>query len=600
MPPHGNFIMPDDAKKRKFDIKLFFWLFKYLKEYKLTFVFSLFLIIGSSILALANPYIMGRGVDKFIMKNDPKGLLTLVIIFLGINIVILLFGYLKTYLMVYLGSKVMYRLRNDIFEHIVRLPKRYFDKTPIGKIMTRVTSDVQALNELLTSGVVVFLGDLLMLAAILVYLFIMNWRLTLILLLSTIPLLILSATIFRRKVVLLYRKQREIIAKINAFLQESIVGITVIQLFNRVKLNKENFKELNEANFTARYKSMLANATFFPFVSFLSVLGKAIIIWYGGLQYLKSNLTLGQIVAFLGYIEMFFRPLRDMSQKYNIFQAAMAASEKIKSIMNEKESAIYNTIDGYKGDIKGKIEFRNVWFAYDDDNYVLKDVSFVIEPGEMVAIVGQTGSGKTTIISLLGRFYDIQKGNIFIDGVDIKEWDILYLRKNLGIVLQDVFLFSGNVKENISLYNESFEDEYIREVINYVNADKFIERLPNELETPILERGKSISAGQRQLLSFARSLAYNPKILILDEATSNIDSETEQYIQEAIEKITKERTSIVIAHRLSTIKKATKIIVIHKGKIREIGTHNELMNKKGIYYDLYQLQYKEQEKYISS
>ncbi|HDS02196.1 MAG TPA: ABC transporter ATP-binding protein, partial [Firmicutes bacterium] len=342
-------------------------------------------------------------------------------------------------------------------------------------------------------------------------------------------------------------------------------------------------------------KVLLVNGTFFPFISFLSIFAKAFIIWFGGVQILKLQLTTGQLAAFLIFIEMFFKPLRELSQSYNIFQAAMAASEKITSIMDEPESVVYSIEGGHQGPLEGTIEFQNVWFAYDEQNWVLKDVSFKIDVGETVAIVGQTGSGKTTIINLIGRFYDIQKGRILIDGIDIREWDISALRRKMGLVLQDVFLFSGNVRENISLYNDQISMDEIQKIVQFVNADKFIDKLPEKYETLIMERGKALSVGQRQLLSFARTLTYQPAVLILDEATANIDSETEKYIQDATLKMTEGRTSIIIAHRLATIKHADRIMVIHRGKLRESGTHDELINQKGIYYDLYQLQYKDQE-----
>jgi len=430
---------------------------------------------------------------------------------------------------------------------------------------------------------------------ILAFLLFKDWILTLVTLLGTIPLLLLGMTIFRKKITVIYREMRSLVARINAFLQESIVGMDIIQLFNRQKTDMKRFQSLNESYYRTTIRALIVNGTFFPFISFLSIFAKAFIIWFGGVQILKMQLTTGQLAAFLIFIEMFFKPLRELSQSYNIFQAAMAASEKITTIMDEPESVVYNVRDGFQGPLDGTIEFQNVWFAYDEENWVLKEVSFKIEKGETVAIVGQTGSGKTTIINLIGRFYDIQKGKILVDGVDIKEWDISALRRKMGIVLQDVFLFSGNVRENISLYNDEISLDEIREIVRFVNADKFIDKLPEKYETLIMERGKALSVGQRQLLSFARTLTYRPSVLILDEATANIDSETEKYIQEATLRMTEGRTAIIIAHRLATIKHAHRIMVIHRGRLRESGTHDDLIRRKGIYYDLYQLQYKDQE-----
>ena len=584
-----------DEKKRKFDIKLVFWLLSYVKELKLIIgVAVLFLLLGA-MLPMALPEVIQRAFDVYIPQGDIRGLFVIAAILLGINTVLFFVQFLQVYIMTFLGQRVMYNLRLDIFSHIMRLPKRFFDKNPIGRIMTRVTSDVEALAELLQSGLVLIISESIMLLGIVLFLLFKNWVLTVVTLLGTIPLLLLGMTIFRKKITVIYREMRNLVARINAFLQESIVGMDVIQLFNRQKKDLKRFQDINQSYYRTTVKVLLVNGTFFPFISFLSIFAKAFIIWFGGVQILKLQLTTGQLAAFLIFIEMFFKPLRELSQSYNIFQAAMAASEKITSIMDEPESVVYSIEGGHQGPLEGTIEFQNVWFAYDEQNWVLKDVSFKIDVGETVAIVGQTGSGKTTIINLIGRFYDIQKGRILIDGIDIREWDISALRRKMGLVLQDVFLFSGNVRENISLYNDQISMDEIQKIVQFVNADKFIDKLPEKYETLIMERGKALSVGQRQLLSFARTLTYQPAVLILDEATANIDSETEKYIQDATLKMTEGRTSIIIAHRLATIKHADRIMVIHRGKLRESGTHDELINQKGIYYDLYQLQYKDQE-----
>lgn len=584
-----------DEKKRKFDIKLVFWLLSYVKELKLIIgVAVLFLLLGA-MLPMALPEVIQRAFDVYIPQGDVRGLFVIAAILLGINTVLFFVQFLQVYIMTFLGQRVMYNLRLDIFSHIMRLPKRFFDKNPIGRIMTRVTSDVEALAELLQSGLVLIISESIMLLGIVLFLLFKNWVLTVITLLGTIPLLLLGMTIFRKKITVIYREMRNLVATINAFLQESIVGMDVIQLFNRQKKDLKRFQDINQSYYRTTVKVLLVNGTFFPFISFLSIFAKAFIIWFGGVQILKLQLTTGQLAAFLIFIEMFFKPLRELSQSYNIFQAAMAASEKITSIMDEPESVVYSIEGGHQGPLEGTIEFQNVWFAYDEQDWVLKDVSFKIDVGETVAIVGQTGSGKTTIINLIGRFYDIQKGRILIDGIDIREWDISALRRKMGLVLQDVFLFSGNVRENISLYNDQISMDEIQKIVQFVNADKFIDKLPEKYETLIMERGKALSVGQRQLLSFARTLTYQPAVLILDEATANIDSETEKYIQDATLKMTEGRTSIIIAHRLATIKHADRIMVIHRGKLRESGTHDQLIRQKGIYYDLYQLQYKDQE-----
>ncbi len=588
-----------DDKKRKFDIKLVGWLLGYVKKHKMLIIFTVLLMIIGAALPLATPEIIQKEYDEFIPAADFDGLLSIALILLGIRLVLFFTQYMQVYAMTYLGQKIMYNLRLDIFSHILRLPKRFFDKNPIGKIMTRVTSDVEALAELLQSGLVLVISDSLMLMGIVTFLFLKNWLLTMVTLVATLPLLFLGMYIFRRHITIVYRRMRSLIAQINAYLQESIVGMSIIQLFNRQNLESSKFRKINGNYYDSTVQVLIINGLFFPFISFLSIIAKAAIIWFGGIQIMKMNLTMGELAAFLLFIEMFFRPLRELSQSYNVFQAAMAASEKIDSIMSEPESDVYALEGGRTGSVEGRIEFQHVWFAYDEENWVLKDVSFTIEPGESIAIVGQTGSGKTTIINLIGRFYDIQKGRILVDGTDIREWDISSLRKSLGIVLQDVFLFSGNIHENITLYNDDISQDEVRRIVSYVNADKFIEKLPDKYDTVIMERGKSLSVGQRQLLSFARTLSYKPAVLILDEATANIDSETEKYMQDATEKMISGRTSIIIAHRLATIRNASRIMVMHKGELREMGTHEELIAEKGIYRDLYELQYKDQESRVN-
>ncbi len=592
---HGHGPVAFSLEDKKFDIKLFFWLFKYIKEYKFFMIGLMLLTVFYSGLSLVGPYLSKIAIDDYIRTANAPGLFKFVILYLIILTAVFLTNYLQVYFMTLFGQKIMYRLRLDIFDHIIRLPKSFFDKNPIGKIMTRVTSDVESLSELLTSGVAMLAGDILMLIGIIIVLLFINTPITLVLL-ATMPFLLIGMRIFRSKITPLYRKERELNTKIIIFLQESIIGMSIIQLFNRQKLNKAQFTDINESYYDVSIKSLVVNASFYPFVNFLSIVGKALVIWYGGVQFLKLNISVGEVVAFLTYVEMFFRPLVDLSEKYDVYQSAMAASEKISSVMHEPLSPEYDTTGGYQATLTGSIEFRNVWFAYNDENWVIKDISFKIEPGKTVAIVGHTGSGKTTLINLIGRYYEIQKGDILIDGVNLKDWDTTYLRRHMGIVLQDVFLFSGTVSENISLYNDDIGNETVKEAVRSVNGDGFIERLPQSYDTPILERGKSLSVGQRQVLSFARTLAYDPKILILDEATANIDTETEKYIQQATQALVQGRTSIVIAHRLSTIKNADTILVIHKGELRESGSHAALFEKKGLYYDLYQLQYKDQDR----
>ncbi|MFQ5632476.1 MAG: ABC transporter ATP-binding protein, partial [bacterium] len=489
-------------------------------------------------------------------------------------------------------------LRRKIFSHLQHLPLSFFNRNPVGKIMTRVTTDVEALNQLFTSGMVAIFGDILMLFGIIGIMLYMNWKLTLVTM-AVLPFLFAVTIAFKVKVRSAFRTIRAKIAKINAYLQENISGMTVVQLFNREAKNYDEFDYLNRDHLDAFLKTIFYFAIFYPLVNILGALSTALVIWYGGLKILAGELTFGALVAFIQYAIMFYRPISDLSEKFNILQAAMAASERIFGILDEKpevgyasEKPVMDLLEEPRSEtLQGKIAFSNVWFAYKDEDWVLKDVSFTIAPGEKIAIVGATGAGKTTIINLLGRFYNIQRGNIQFDGNDIRDYDLQTLRRNIGIVLQDVFMFAGSVADNIRLGNNNISDEKIRQAAKDVNALSFIEKLPNGFDENLIERGATLSVGQRQLLAFARALAFDPAILILDEATSNIDTETEMLIQSALARLMENRTSIIIAHRLSTIQHVDRIIVMHHGEIREVGTHQELLVSGGIYSRLHELQF---------
>jgi len=493
-----------------------------------------------------------------------------------------------------IGQKVMYDMRMEIFTHLQGLSVSFFNRNPVGRLMTRVTTDVDALNELFASGVVTIFGDIFTLLGIIVFLLYYNVKLALITF-SVVPILFIAAFLFKIKVRKSFREVRIRIARINSFLQESITGMKIVQIFNREEKNFGKFDSLNKNHLDAYLQTIFYYALFYPAVEIISSLAIALIIWYGGINVLKNALSLGSLIAFITYAQRFYQPIRDLSEKYNILQAAMAASERIFKLLDTKISIPEPPKPVKIEEMSGDIEFKNVWFAYNED-YVLKDISFKVKRGQSIAFVGATGAGKSTIINLLARFYDPDRGAVFIDGIDIKNMSKKALRENIGVVLQDVFLFSGDIKYNISLGDNNISFEKIRKAAVEVNIEKFISRLPDGYSEDIRERGSILSFGQRQLLAFARALVYDPKILVLDEATSNVDTETEILIQNAVKKLMNGRTSIIIAHRLSTIQNADKIIVIHKGGIREVGTHQQLLAKRGIYYKLYLLQYKDQER----
>jgi len=590
----GGTVNTDDFKGKAYDSTLMKRLMQYVKPYKGYVILAILLNIIVAGLGPLRPYLTKIAVDDAIANKDYNILLVISLILIGTLLFQAIIQYALTYFTQLMGQKIIYDLRVKVFSHIQKLSLKYFDKTPIGRIVTRVTNDVEALNELFSSGIIMVFSDVFIILWIFGFMFFMSWKLALITL-SVLPILFYATFLFRRKVRDAYRKERKFLSQLNSYMQEHITGINIVQIFGKEKAEFKKFLGINSEYRNALIRSVFYYATFYPVVEILSSISIALIIWYGGGSVIQETMTIGVLFAFIQYTEMFFRPIRDLSEKYNIMQTAMAASERIFEVLDDNTVIPDQEKVKSLGKVKGEVEFKNVSFAYNPDEYVLRDVSFSISPGETVAIVGATGAGKTSIISLLTRFYDIQKGEILVDGINIKDLNKYELRKKISVVLQDVFLFSGDIQSNINLNSNEISCEKLTEAAQIVGADRFIQKLSNKYSEEVKEKGATLSVGQKQLISFARALAFDPQILILDEATSSIDTETEILIKEAIEKLLVGRTSIVIAHRLSTIQNADKIIVMHKGEIREIGTHQNLLAKKGIYYKLYQLQYKEQE-----
>jgi ATP-binding cassette, subfamily B, multidrug efflux pump len=580
-----------DLLEKQIDKKIAFKLFAYIKPYRFLFGLTIFLLLLTAGLEILGPYLVKIAIDRYITPGKFEGLVYVVVLYGLVILFEFIIQYFQVYFTEYMGQKIMYDMRMNVFSHINKMPMSFFDKNPTGRIMTRVTTDVQTLNEMLSSGAVTLFGDVFMIMGITVMMLSLNWKLSLITF-SVLILLAIAAFIFRSKVRVAFRIIRAKISNINSFLQEAISGINTAKLFNRQEENDKDFRILNREYLDVYLKTIFYYAVFFPVVILISTMAIALIIWYGGQKVIQNYLTLGTLVAFIQYIEKFFHPISDLSEKFGIFQEAIAASERIFKLLEQKPSIVSPANPVKVREIKGNIKFDKVWFAYNNRNYVLKDITFKLETGRSIAFVGATGSGKTSIINLLNRFYDIQKGKIFLDDIDIKRFDLQDLRRHIGVVMQDVFLFSGTILDNIRLGNKDISFDEVTKASKYVNAHKFIERLPGKYDYEVKERGQTLSVGQRQLIAFARALVFNPEILlVLDEATSSIDSEIEALIQDALTKIMKNRTTIIIAHRLSTIKNVDKIIVLSHGRIVEEGTHEKLLKLKGIYHKLYRFQY---------
>jgi ATP-binding cassette subfamily B protein len=586
---------------KAYDARLMKRLLKSLKPYRKHVTLGVLLSMLVSGLEAVRPYFTKIAVDENIAHGDKHGLLITALMFFGVLVFRGVMQYFNAYLTQWIGQRTIFDLRMQIFEHLQKLSLKFYDKNPIGRLITRVTNDVEVLNEMFSSGIVMVFTDIFTIIGILYFMFTMNWQLALVSL-SVLPILFYATFLFRRKARETYRDVRLQVARINTFMQEHITGMSVDQIFNREQKSFQKFSDINASHRDANIKSIFYYAVFYPGVELIGAIAVGLIIWYSGVEALSGAITLGTVMAFFQFNEMFWRPVRDLSEKYNIMQTAMASSERIFKLLDDKSIIAKPEKPVSLNSVRGDIEFRNVWFTYNsgepgsaNNEWILKDVSFKIKPGETAAIVGHTGAGKSTIINLLTIFYEIQQGEILVDGIDIRKIDQEDLRKHIGVVHQDVFLFSGDIKSNINLGNEKIKIDRVKAAARVVRLNRFIDTLPNRYHEEVKERGATLSVGQKQLISFARALAYNPKILILDEATSSVDTETELLIQNAIQNLLKGRSSIVIAHRLSTIQRADKIIVLHKGEIREIGNHQELLNLGGIYYKLYQLQYRDQE-----
>ncbi len=616
-------IHEEEVLGKAYDSRLMRRLLGYLRPYKGQVALALVAIMLKAGADVVGPYLTKTAIDKYLapaahshgfldrfLSSSPLvGIAQIAGIYIGLLAFAFVLEFVQIYFMQWTGQKVMFDLRSQIFRHLQRMHTGFFDRNPVGRLVTRVTTDVDALNEMFTSGVVAIFEDVFVLAGIVVIMLNMDWRLAL-LTFAVLPLIALATMVFRKHVRDSYRRIRVAIARINAYLQEHVSGMLVLQLFNREKRAYNRFEKINATHMEAFKDAILAYALYYPVVEVLSSIAIASVIWFGGGQVLRGVATLGVLVAFMQYAQRFFRPIQDLSEKYNILQSAMASSERIFKLLDTQvevaSPAVTKAATG-----PGRIEFDHVWFYYrtvpeknadgepnpnaGQPDWVLRDVSFSVEPGETAAIVGHTGAGKTTMISLLLRFYDVQQGAIRIDGVDIREMDLTELRRRFGVVLQDPFLFTGTVEQNIRLGSAYITDQQVERAAEDVNLGDFIRSLPGGFKEPVLERGSTLSTGQKQLISFARALAHNPKILVLDEATSSVDTETELRVREALTRLVEGRTSLIIAHRLSTIQRADKIIVMHKGRLREIGSHQQLLAERGIYWKLYQLQYKDQE-----
>ena len=592
-----------------YDTRLTKRLMKYLHPYRWQVTAAVAMSLAVAGMEIVGPFLFGRGVDKYILPGMTghlgraaalAGLWLIVLAYLGSLVASFALQYVQVRIMQWVGQETMYDLRKEIFEHLQQLPMSFFDRSPVGRLVTRATTDVDALNDLFATGVAAMLNDFVLLIGLAVFL--IWWQPVLgLVTLSPLPLMILLTYVFRNHVRDANRRIRTAIARINAFLQEHVSGMAIVQLFNREEKSCTQFAGLNRVHMEAYKDAIDAFSFFYPAVELLSMSGVALLYWRGGLRVIASALTIGVLIAFIQYAQRFFRPIQDLSEKFNILQAAMAASERIFTLLDEPLTIVSAKETLSLTAARGEIEFRNVWFSYTggaapkEEEWVLRDVSFRVEPGQTLAIVGHTGAGKTTIIQLLLRFYDIQRGEILLDGVDIRKLNLQELRSMFGIVLQDPFLFTGTLESNVRLGTERVDRAAAMSALEEVGLGPFVASLPNGLDTAVSERGSTLSVGQRQLVSFARALAHDPQFLILDEATSSVDTKTEMMIRDALDRLLHGRTAVVIAHRLSTIQHANRILVFHKGRLREQGSHQELLAQRGIYYRLYQLQYKEQE-----
>ncbi|MDP4845615.1 MAG: ABC transporter ATP-binding protein/permease [Salibacteraceae bacterium] len=572
-----------------FDLSLFLRVMKYVKPYKAMFLFTAFMVVLSALLAPLRPLLIQYTLDNSVMIPDLEMLTFLTIVIIGLLILESVVQFVQTYLANWLGQTVIRDLRVDVYNQITKFKLKYFDQTPIGTLVTRAVSDIETIADIFAEGVLIILGEILKLAVVIIVMLAINWKLTLICIIP-IPILLYATNVFKNYIKVAFQDVRTEVSKLNAFVQEHITGMFIVQIFNREKQEMDKFQAINARHRDAHIRTVFANSIFFPVVEILSAASIALLIWWGSREMLAGNVEYGQLLAFILFIYMLFRPIRQLADRFNTLQMGMVASERVFKILDTNER-IEGTGENITPPIQGDISFKNVWFAYNNEDWILRDVSFDVKHGQKIAIVGATGAGKTSIINILSRFYEYNKGSITIDGKELRDFEPNYLSRQVGVVLQDVFLFSDSIYNNITLNNPEISLESVTEAAKKVGAHRFIDRLPDSYNYNVKERGGMLSVGQRQLLAFIRAYIYNPSILVLDEATSSVDTETENMIQEAIEQITKGRTSIIIAHRLATVQHADVIMVMDKGEIIEIGSHQELLRKDGAYKKLYDLQF---------
>jgi ATP-binding cassette subfamily B protein len=585
--PHGE----DEILGKAYDARLMRRILRYLQPYSKLLAIAFTFLIFHTATELLRPYITKIAIDRYVATGDVNGLDSMVLLYLGTVIAGFVFLFIQTYTTEYAGQQAMHDLRMQIFTHLQRQDMAFFDRNPVGRLMTRTVNDVETLNELFSTGVVGLLGDVFIVFGIAGAMLWLDWKLALIAL-SVFPVIIYASRFYRRRAREVYRESRLILARLNARLQETIAGVATIQAFGQEGKMYERFQEINSSYRNVLLRSVRYNAVFFPIIEIFSALSIGLVLWYGGWLIGIDGLQAGVIVAFIQYLQRMYQPIRDLAEKYNIMQAAMASSERIFTTLDSQPTIQNPAAPVLPAKLRGAVEFKDVWLSYNQGEPILKGISFTAKPGERLALVGATGGGKTSIVSALCRFYEIDRGAILIDGVDIRDWDKQALRRQLGLVLQDVFLFSGDIASNITLGDERISEAGMIEAARRAQIAPFIEKLPGGYRAEVQERGSTLSQGQRQLLSFARALAFDPRILILDEATSSVDTETEALIQTALEELLKQRTAIIVAHRLSTIKNADRILVIHKGQVWEQGGHEELLARAGLYARLYDLQYR--------
>ncbi|MCZ6704591.1 MAG: ABC transporter ATP-binding protein [Bacteroidetes bacterium] len=579
----------------------------YLLPYKGWVALAFVSVMTAAFLGPLKPKLVQITIDRDILTGDLEGLQGMIMLLFGILVIEGILSFVNAYLTQWIGQRAIYDLRTKVYRHIQRQPLRFFDRTPIGKLITRTTSDVESLSQVLSAGVVTIMGDLFKLIFISYFMFTLSWVLAVVTL-SVMPLMLIASFWFKTKVREQYRETRKQVARLNSFLQEHVTGMKIVQIFGREREEMRRFTDINDSHRQAHIKTIFYFALFWPMIDIVATTALGLIIWFGGLNAMSGALTLGVLIAFIQYARQFFEPIRNLSDQFNTLQSAMAGAERIFGLLDRDDSLKEPEEPVKKDKVFGRIEFQHVWFSYNPDadpddkeaEWVLKDVSFSVNPGQSLAIVGATGAGKTTVISLLLRFYDVQRGAILVDGTDVRDLLLTDLRNQIGLVLQDVFLFSGSIKRNITLENPEITMDQVKAATEAIGASDFINRLPQQYEYDVRERGMSLSHGQRQLLSFARVLVYDPGILVLDEATSSVDTETEEVIQRALEKLMEGRTTVAIAHRLSTVQHANQILVMHRGEVRERGSHQQLIAQDGLYRRLYELQYREQEQSISA